>query len=147
MTPTEHGPIVTAARDYIDGWYTGDAARMERSLHPALAKRIQADNGTGTLTVADMSARELIDLTAAGTGTADPTRRDDVRVLDVFGRAASVRIDATGWVDYLHLIQTASGWKIINVLWERRQPTSDPGQSATTPGRSVAGSAAATANH
>jgi hypothetical protein len=43
-------------------------------------------------------------------------------VLDVFGRAASVRVDATGWVDYLHLIQTATGWKIINVLWERREP-------------------------
>jgi Putative lumazine-binding len=43
-------------------------------------------------------------------------------VLDVFGCAASVRVDATGWVDYLHLIQTATGWKIINVLWERREP-------------------------
>lgn len=44
----------------------------------------------------------------------------------MFGRAATVRIDASGWVDYLHLIQTAAGWKIINVLWERRQPTSNP---------------------
>jgi Putative lumazine-binding len=75
------------------------------------------------LAVTDMSARELIDRTAAGTGTADPTRRHDVRVLDVFGRAASVRVDATGWVDYLHLIQTPTGWKIINVLWERREAT------------------------
>jgi hypothetical protein len=40
-----------------------------------------------------MSARELIDRTAAGTGTADPARRHDVHVL-VFGRAASVRVDA-----------------------------------------------------
>ena len=122
MTSTDDGPIVTAALDYIDGWYTGDAARMERALHPALAKRIQAADHSGTLTVADMTARELIDRTAAGTGTADPARRHDVRVLDVFGRAAAVRIDATGWVDYLHLIHTPAGWKIINVLWERRQP-------------------------
>jgi hypothetical protein len=43
--------------------------------------------------VADMSARELIDRTAAGTGTADPARRHDVHVL-VFGRAARVRVDA-----------------------------------------------------
>ena len=126
MTPTEHGHIVTAAHDYIDGWYTGDAARMERALHPALAKRIQTADGTGAPMVADMSARELIDRTAAGTGTSDPTRRSDVQVLDVFGRAAAVRIDASGWVDYLHLIHTPGGWKIINVLWERRQPAGNP---------------------
>jgi hypothetical protein len=95
---------------------------MERALHPGLAKRIQAPDGSGELVVTDMSARELIDRTAAGTGMADPTRRHDVRVLDVFGRAASVRVDATDWVDYLHLIQTATGWKIINVLWEWREP-------------------------
>ena len=130
MTPTDHGQIVTAAHDYIDGWYTGDAARMQRALHPALAKRIQTADSTGTLTVADMSARELIDRTAAGTGTSDPTRRSDVRVLDVFGRAAAVRIDASGWVDYLHLIHTPDGWKIINVLWERRQPASNPAHAA-----------------
>lgn len=122
MAQTEHGQIVTAALDYIDGWYTGDAARMQRALHPALAKRIQTADGSGELVVADMGARELIDRTAAGTGMADPARRNDVRVLDVFGRAASVRVDASGWVDYLHLIQTAAGWKIINVLWERREP-------------------------
>ena len=129
MTQTGHDQIVTAALDYIDGWYTGDAARMQRALHPALAKRIQTPDGSGELVIADMGARELIDRTAAGTGTADPTRRHDVRVLDVFGRAASVRVDATGWVDYLHLIQTAAGWKIINVLWERREPARNSRQA------------------
>ena len=24
--------------DYIEGWYAGDAARMEKALHPELAK-------------------------------------------------------------------------------------------------------------
>ena len=28
------------ANDYIEGWYTGDAARMEGALHPELAKRM-----------------------------------------------------------------------------------------------------------
>ena len=78
---------------------------MQRALHPGLAKRIQATDSSGQLVVADMSARELTGRTAAGTGTADPARRHDVHVL-VFGRAAGVRVDATGWVDYLHLIHT-----------------------------------------
>jgi len=78
---------------------------MQRALHPGLAKRIQATDSSGQLVVADMSARELIDRTAAGTGTADPARRHDVHVL-VFGRAAGVRVDAAGWADYLHPIHT-----------------------------------------
>ena len=32
--------IRATALDYIEGWYAGDAARMERALHPELAKRI-----------------------------------------------------------------------------------------------------------
>jgi len=35
-----------------------------------------------------------------------------------------VRIDANGWVDYLHVAKWQDEWKIVNVLWElRRQPT------------------------
>jgi hypothetical protein len=48
---------------------------MQRALHPRLAKRIQATDSSGQLVVADMSARELIDRAAAGTGTPDPARR------------------------------------------------------------------------
>jgi len=32
--------IRAACLDYIEGWYTADAARMEKALHPDLAKRI-----------------------------------------------------------------------------------------------------------
>ncbi len=42
-TPTRE-EVDTAIRqtvlDYIESWYDGDAARMERSVHPDLAKRI-----------------------------------------------------------------------------------------------------------
>jgi putative lumazine-binding protein len=32
--------IKQTALDYIEGWYEADAVRMERALHPDLAKRI-----------------------------------------------------------------------------------------------------------
>ena len=32
--------IKQAALDYIEGWYEGNAERMERALHPELAKRL-----------------------------------------------------------------------------------------------------------
>jgi AcrR family transcriptional regulator len=36
---TEQELITQAALDYFEGWFEGDAARMERALHPELAKR------------------------------------------------------------------------------------------------------------
>jgi hypothetical protein len=47
-SPDESAEIKKTALDYIEGWYAGDAARMERALHPELAKRmISTDPKTG----------------------------------------------------------------------------------------------------
>ncbi|HEV7836602.1 MAG TPA: nuclear transport factor 2 family protein, partial [Gemmatimonadaceae bacterium] len=40
QSPADSVAIRQTALDYIQGWYAGDAARMERALHPELAKRI-----------------------------------------------------------------------------------------------------------
>ena len=46
----EEAAIKKPALDYIEGWYEGDAARMESALHPELAKRmIFTDPKTGPL--------------------------------------------------------------------------------------------------
>jgi hypothetical protein len=36
----DEAAIKATALNYIEGWYDGDAARMESALHPELAKRI-----------------------------------------------------------------------------------------------------------
>jgi hypothetical protein len=36
----------------------------------------------------------------------------------VYRNAASAKVVAGGWVDYLHLVRAEGGWQIINVLWE-----------------------------
>ena len=41
-TPDE-AAIVEAVLDYFEGWFDGDAAAMERALHPGLAKRALED--------------------------------------------------------------------------------------------------------
>ena len=47
-SPSDNAAITKTALDYIEGWYTGDAVRMERALHPELAKRmISTDLKTG----------------------------------------------------------------------------------------------------
>jgi putative lumazine-binding protein len=115
--------IRQAALDYIDGYYEGNGERMERALHPELAKRIvRTDPKTGRSSFGSMSALTLINGTKAGGGrnTPEAQRRHEVRILDIFEGAAVARIDASNWVDYLQLARWNGRWVIVNVLWELR---------------------------
>jgi hypothetical protein len=116
--------ITQTALDYIEGWYTGDAERMERSLHPDLAKRIVVHDPRGFDRLEPISALGLVIATRKGVGCQTPpeAQRNAVTILDVFGNAACVRVDAAGWIDYLHLGRLNGRWQIVNVLWEKRQP-------------------------
>jgi len=119
--------IRQAALDYIEGYYDGDAARMERALHPELAKRIVRSNEQGRSMLQQMSAMTLVQGTRAGGGKDIPVaeRHKDVTIFDIYQNAASAKIYASGWVDYLHLAKWNGRWVIVNVLWElhpRRAP-------------------------
>jgi len=117
--------IRVAALDYIEGWYEGNGERMERALHPELAKRIVNTNPNGRNSLGQQGAMTLVNNTKSGGGKTTPMeqRRKDVRILDIFGNTASVRIDAATWVDYLHVAKWNGRWVIVNVLWELRPPS------------------------
>lgn len=111
--------IRATAMDYIEGWYAADAERMARALHPELCKRILRRSADGSPQLQQMSAMTLVQLTRSH--PAQALGRRDMKVLDVFRGAASVRLDAGDWVDYLHLAEVEPGrWQIVNVLWELR---------------------------
>lgn len=112
--------IRQAALDYIEGYYEADAARMERAVHPELAKRIVRRNERGRSQLGQMSALTLVQGTREGGGRDTPAaeRHKDVTIFDIYENAASAKIYASGWVDYLHLAKWQGRWVIINVLWE-----------------------------
>jgi len=120
-TMDESAAIKKTALDYIEGWYAGDAARMERALHPELAKRmISTDPKTGRSQFNHMGAMTLVQRTRDGGGTKTPADRQlkEVTILDRFNNATVVKIVASDWVDYLEVAKFNGDWKIINVLWE-----------------------------
>lgn len=124
QTSADSTAIRAAALDYIEGWYSGDAERMARAVHPALVKRIVAVNReTDEAFVDDMGAGKLVAGTRAAYGreTPEDQRRTDVTIFEIFGNAASVKIDAGGWIDYMHLAKIDGRWTILNVLWELRR--------------------------
>jgi Putative lumazine-binding len=113
--------IKKTALDYIEGWYTGDAARMERALHPELAKRmISTDPKTGRSQFNHMGAMTLVQRARDGIGKKIPQDRQlkEVTILDHYNNAAVVKIVASDWIDYLQVAKFNGDWKIINVLWE-----------------------------
>jgi hypothetical protein len=111
--------IRQAALDYIEGWYEGSPERMERSLHPELAKRIVITRD-GRSRLDQMSALTLINGVRRGGGTKTPKEQQqkDITILDVYGNTASVKLVAASWIDYLHVAKYDGRWVIVNVLWE-----------------------------
>ncbi len=121
QTAADSAAIRQTALDYIEGWYEGDAERMKGALHPELAKRIvMTDPQSGESRLQHMTAERLVQVTAAGSGARTPKERQlkDVAILDIFENAASVRVDASDWIDYLHVAKWDGKWVIVNVLWE-----------------------------
>ena len=120
VADADQAAIKQTALDYIEGWYEGNAERMERALHPELAKRIVRSNPEGRSRLDQMSAMSLVQGTRRGGGKETPKEKQqkDVTILDVFENAASVKVVASDWVDYLHVAKYSGRWVIVNVLWE-----------------------------
>jgi hypothetical protein len=106
--------------DYIEGWYEGDAERLERALHPNLAKRRAVTNDKGQSRLDELSAMSMVQAARGGSGKKTPKEKQqkDITILDLFGNTASVKVVMTGWIDYMHLAKWNGKWVIVNVLWD-----------------------------
>ena len=111
--------VVATVNDYFEGWFDGDAERMQRALHPALAKTgIRVDTSGETLTES-MGAQDMIGWTREGQGVA---RRPadfsfEVTVNEIYQHIATVTVHSTVYREYLHLAKTSQGWKILNAMY------------------------------
>lgn len=126
--------IEQAALDYLEGWYTGNPVRMEKALHPELAKRMVAtDPKTGRSFLQPIGASAMVMLAARGAGKLKPG--DDagiqVAILDTFGNMAMVRAKSVAFLDYIQLAKVDGQWKIVNVLWEPTPAPVPPAPAAT----------------
>jgi Putative lumazine-binding len=121
-TSGDETAVEDAARDYIEGWFDGDRARMGRALHPELAKRSLERDASGAESIRTLTAREMIDMTASGKGQREDVddRRIEVEVHDVSEGIASATVRSALYIDLLQLVKTQEGWRIVNVAWRDR---------------------------
>ena len=100
--------------NYIQAYYTGDARRMEQTLHPHYLKHmihgdIPVRERTGAQMVQDVRANNPSNIPPAD-------RTEEVTVLDVAGNIASAKLITLGWVDYMTLSKVDGAWKILSVV-------------------------------
>ena len=121
-TDADREAIKRTALNYAEGWYEGNADKMESALHPDLAKRIVRTNDRGQSGLGQMSALSLVQGTRGGSGKQTPVaeQQKDVTILDVLGGAATVKLEMRDWVDYMHIGKFNGRWVVINVLWEMK---------------------------
>ena len=108
--------ITRAVRDYYEGWYDADVARMDRALHPDLVKRSSAREHGAVLSY--ITKKDMLEFTARGDGKkdgADP--RLDIKIDDLSENIASVTVKTPVYYEYLHLVRTPAGWRIANALF------------------------------
>ena len=120
-TAADRAAVQQAALDYVEGLYTADPARIERSVHPQLTKRgFWRDAATAPWGPQEtMTYDQLIAL--AKKWNADKKRDTSIKKVDVFDVAdqtASAKVTAMWGIDYLHLAKYDGRWKIINILWQ-----------------------------
>jgi hypothetical protein len=117
---SDEAAVVAAALDYFEGWFEGDVTRMDRALHPGLAKRSLSQVDPDSTELRSLTKERMVELTAAGGGkgeSPDGGLGIDVEVVDLYGNIASVVVRSAVYREYLHLVRTDEGWKIVNALW------------------------------
>lgn len=128
QTPTtadDRAAIERAVMDYAQGWYNGDAERVQRSAHPDLVKRaFRPDPETGALLLREVSRDRLVALARQGGGSDWPREAliFDIAILDVYGDIACVRAETAEYVDYLEMARGEDGWALVNVLFAYKNP-------------------------
>ena len=118
-TSSDEAAVVAVALDYFEGWFDGDQTRMDRALHPGLAKRSLSQVDPDSAELRSLTKEQMVELTAAGGGKSQSPEEGlgiDVEVVDLYGNVASVVIRSAVYREYLHLVRTDEGWKIVNAL-------------------------------
>ena len=119
IQPADAAAIRDCLLDYFEGWFDGDAERMDRALHPGLAKHA-VGQGPDQGDALDLTTKdEMVAATARGLGRLRdlPDRAIRIDVVAVSGGIASAIVHSAVYVEYVLLARTGDGWRITSTLW------------------------------
>lgn len=117
----EREAVKQAVLDYVEGVYEVKPERIERSVHPDLAKRgFFIKKGESAYSPHIMTYQELVDLAKNynKNGRVPKDAPKEIVIFDVSDQTATIKLTAVWGIDYMHLAKYDGKWKIINVLWQ-----------------------------
>jgi hypothetical protein len=117
----EREAVKQAVLDYVEGVYEVKPERIERSVHPDLAKRgFFIKKGESVYSPHIMTYQELVDLAKNynKNGRVPKDAPKEIVIFDVSDQTATIKLTAVWGIDYMHLAKYDGKWKIINVLWQ-----------------------------
>jgi hypothetical protein len=119
-SPEDLAAVRATTLDYFEGWFDGDPVRMERALHPGLAKHALGQDRARTGILDVTTKDEMVEATERGSGRLQdsPDRVIRIEVASLSGDIASVIVDSDVYVEYVLLARTADGWRITSTLWQ-----------------------------
>ena len=109
--------IRATVTDYIEGYYTGDAARMDKSLHPHYLKHTISGSAGATRMTEKTGLQMVQDVRTNGPVQVPASeQREQISVLDIAGDVASAKLITPHWTDYITLSKWNGEWKIVSVV-------------------------------
>jgi hypothetical protein len=106
--------VQATVRNYIEGYYRGDAVRMQASLDPHYLKHMIH----GTIPIRERTGSQMVEEVRSH-GPADfpeAQKTEQISVLDISGNIASAKLVTPHWVDYMTLSKSGGNWKILSVV-------------------------------
>ncbi|MGA8493778.1 MAG: nuclear transport factor 2 family protein [Terriglobales bacterium] len=115
--PDDSQAVRATVTDYIESYYAGDAARMEKSLHPHYLKHVIRESD-GALKMTEKTGLQMVeDVRSHGPSDLPKSEQtEQITVLDVSKNIASAKLVTSHWVDYMTLAKWNGEWKIVSVV-------------------------------
>lgn len=112
--------VRAAVLDYVEGLYDMAPERIERSVHPQLAKVGWKRDRQGVYRQHPLTYEQLVrgsaTYNADGHLPADPPK--EITIYEVLDKTASVQLVASWGIDFMLLVKLDGQWKIRSVLWQ-----------------------------
>jgi hypothetical protein len=121
QSDAEREAVRQAVLDYVEGVYEVSPARIERSVHPDLAKRgFFVKKGETAYSPHLMTFEQLVNLSKNYNkdGHVPKDAPKEIVIYDVSDQTASAKLTAVWGIDYIHLAKYNGKWKLLNVLWQ-----------------------------
>ena len=106
--------IQATVTNYIEAYYTGDAPRMQATLHPHYLKHMIH----GNIPMREWTGQQMVE-SIRSNGPADlpaSEKTEQVSVMDISGEIASAKLVTPHWTDYMTLEKVNGEWKILSVV-------------------------------